>query len=366
MGYTILPPVNETMPQTADLYTTVKNIAVNIPNVSGSPGTVATQYIQMFFGFLPPHGRLLAAGEEVTIFGTLQNWITRYTPNERARRSLETALSGIQVSQAGVAGYSLAKWGRSIGQSLQIISSPAVFVKDAGTAQVGKFGALNAATSFVTPCWDNTNFYDNPVVFKSGTNYAQGIPTFGFMPGWAGNTPASAFSGFGASPPLYAGNVSSGYGAGGAVWSGASIDAASLAKYFDTRSVPTVTQNPAVGGSGMSLLDHQLTDTYTPFTSSPFFRATTQGAAYSFPVVVPLPSNATSLALTLGYIYPSSGASVTIGTAYSAATGQAMLSLAAGNVAGTYHFNITATVTLKASAGGGTQVYTQACTLVVP
>jgi hypothetical protein len=370
MAYTILPPVNETLPQTADLYTTVKNIATNIPNTAaGLPGSVGTQYIQMFFGFLPPHGRLLSAGEEVTVFGTLANWITRFTTNDRARRSLETALSGIQTSQVGISGYSTAKWGRNIGQCLQIISTPAVFVKDTQTAQVGKFAATANTATFVTPCWDNTNFYDNPIYFKSGgTNFPQGLPTFGWQPGWAGGNAASAFSGqlWGSSIAysIMAGNVSSGYGQGGAIWSGASIDAASLAKYFDPRWVP------ATGGasSGASLLQQQLTDVYNPITSSPYFRA--PGNAISrWNITAPLPANADSISITLptSSINPALAA-LAVSQNWATANECAILTLtgtATAGLIGTYHFNLVATVTLKAKYGGGTQAYNQACTLVI-
>jgi hypothetical protein len=47
---------------------------------------------EAYYGFLPPHGRRLAAGEEVTVFGDIQHYFARQTPNDRGRRSLEAAL----------------------------------------------------------------------------------------------------------------------------------------------------------------------------------------------------------------------------------------------------------------------------------
>lgn len=59
------------MPDTLDLYTTVKN-------VSGAPKT---------FGYLPPHGKLLQAGQQFTLFGDLMDVISippRGSPRKKA------------------------------------------------------------------------------------------------------------------------------------------------------------------------------------------------------------------------------------------------------------------------------------------
>ena len=90
-----------------------------------------------YFGFLPPHGRRLAAGEEITIFGDIQSHLNKGTPNGRGRRSLETALS---ISASG-------------GEKLAITRSPSVYLVDATTAET-KVIALNDG-SFATadPCW---------------------------------------------------------------------------------------------------------------------------------------------------------------------------------------------------------------------
>jgi len=99
---------------------------------------------ETYFGFLPPHGRRLAAGEEITIFGDVQGHLNKNTPNDRGRRSLETALN---VQAVG-------------GEKLAITRSPSVYLVDATTAET-KVIALNN-DSFVTadPCWGSYSSHE--------------------------------------------------------------------------------------------------------------------------------------------------------------------------------------------------------------
>jgi len=60
--------INAPRSETECLYSTLRNVAPT----------------EKFFGFLPPHGRRLACGEEITVWGVIQHWLTRFTPNERA------------------------------------------------------------------------------------------------------------------------------------------------------------------------------------------------------------------------------------------------------------------------------------------
>lgn len=103
------------------LYSTVRNISLR----------------EKFFGFLPPHGRRLACGEEMTVWGDIQHWLTRFTPNDRSRRSLQVAL-------AGDADYS---------SVLVLVNTPAVHLYDASQDET-KILTLVAGT-FVQadPCW---------------------------------------------------------------------------------------------------------------------------------------------------------------------------------------------------------------------
>lgn len=107
------------------LYSTVRNISTT----------------ERFFGFLPPHGRRLACGEEMTVWGDIQTWLTRFTPNDRARRSLEGALRSthdIRFPHEGV---------------LALVKTPAVHLYDA-TLDVTKIITLANGTFVDTdPCW---------------------------------------------------------------------------------------------------------------------------------------------------------------------------------------------------------------------
>lgn len=107
------------------LYTTVRNVSLT----------------EKFFGFLPPHGRRMACGDELTVWGDIQTWQSRFTPNTRHQRGLEHALVG------------QTKFGRTINQALVIVSTPAVHLYDA-TLDVTKIIELdNSILDDVDPCW---------------------------------------------------------------------------------------------------------------------------------------------------------------------------------------------------------------------
>jgi hypothetical protein len=112
-------------------------MAINAPNAATECLYSTFRNIgpsEKFFGFLPPHGKRLACGEEISIWGDPQHWLTRFTPNERARRSLEEALAGANPV-------------------LVLVKTPAVHLFDA-TADETKILTLNGG-SFVAadPCW---------------------------------------------------------------------------------------------------------------------------------------------------------------------------------------------------------------------
>lgn len=104
---------------TTCLYTTVKNI-------SG-----ATRV----FGYLGPRGMRLAAGETVTVPGDLVSKLGNMTSQRRFK-----AL------------------GRSLDQnkSLQIISTPAVFLYDAVHDRTRQLAVQNDVLGLVDPCWDSS------------------------------------------------------------------------------------------------------------------------------------------------------------------------------------------------------------------
>jgi len=110
--------INAPNAATECLYTSVRNIAPT----------------EKFFGFLPPHGRRLACGEELSFWGTIQSWLTRFTPNERGRRSLEEALAGENPAIA-------------------IVKSPAVHLFDE-TLDETKILTLDGGNfAAADPCW---------------------------------------------------------------------------------------------------------------------------------------------------------------------------------------------------------------------
>lgn len=74
--------LNQAVAGSDDLYTTVRNMTE----------------AERFFGFLPPHGRTLGAGEEFSFFGTLDGYLNRRVVRDRSRRSLETALANGTLS----------------------------------------------------------------------------------------------------------------------------------------------------------------------------------------------------------------------------------------------------------------------------
>jgi len=106
----------------ACLYTTVRNI----------------DQAEKYFGFLPPHGRRLACGEELSFFGEISERLMNWgTPNERAKRSLEVAL-------AGDATYS---------QVLVIKKTPSVHLYDTTLDETKILDLDNATLAAADPCW---------------------------------------------------------------------------------------------------------------------------------------------------------------------------------------------------------------------
>jgi len=103
------------------LYSTVRNIALT----------------EKFFGFLPPHGRRLACGEELTVWGDIQHWLTRFTPNDRARRSLQTALAGDGTYSA----------------TLALVKTPSVHLFDAALDNTRIITLNTNSLVLADPCW---------------------------------------------------------------------------------------------------------------------------------------------------------------------------------------------------------------------
>ena len=157
---TILPPLNETPAATECLYSTVRNVTYN----------------RMFFGFLPPHGKLLACGEELTVWGDIQDRMHRLTPQERFRRSYERALAGSNrtdfqsgVSTPGIlfksaltanqSNNTFVTWdsaksgGRVIPRALVLVKTPALHLYDSTANQTQVVWLNNGTLYGIDPCW---------------------------------------------------------------------------------------------------------------------------------------------------------------------------------------------------------------------
>lgn len=107
---------------------------------------------EAYYGFLPPHGRRLASGEEITVFGDIQSHLIKATPNDRARRSLEAAIN------TGATG----------GEKIAITKSPAVHLVDATTDETKIITLSNGSFSSADPCWGS---YSSHTVQNGGGDY---------------------------------------------------------------------------------------------------------------------------------------------------------------------------------------------------
>lgn len=113
-----------TVYDTGCLYSTVKN-------TSGKTRT---------FGFIPPHGRVLDADEEYSIFGDIRN-----------------ALGGNRGSEHSVHRRDMAAFEAALAAGdMQILATPAQVLIDSDTGD-SKIIGLDAGTlSDIDPCWYNS------------------------------------------------------------------------------------------------------------------------------------------------------------------------------------------------------------------
>lgn len=102
--------------EAAGLYSTVRNM---LPR-------------EVYLGFLPPHGKRIAAGEEVTVFGDVQTHFYRQTHNGRGQRSLENALKN---------------------GTLVIVKSPAVHLYDETLDETKVLSLNNGSFVAADPLW---------------------------------------------------------------------------------------------------------------------------------------------------------------------------------------------------------------------
>jgi hypothetical protein len=108
--------VNEPVAASQCLYTTVRNLLTRTA----------------YFDFLPPHGRRLACGEEITVWGDIQHHFTRQTTNDRSQRALELCLANKQIA---------------------IEKTPAVHLYDATLDNTKVLSLDSGSFAVVDPCW---------------------------------------------------------------------------------------------------------------------------------------------------------------------------------------------------------------------
>ncbi len=105
---------------TACLYSTVKN----------------TSDGRKTFGFLPPHGRSLAANEEFTVFGDIRQAVIRHERTE-GRRNMIALENSLRRGE------------------LEILSTPGIILEDDSEPGVYKMVRLrNGALGITDPCWN--------------------------------------------------------------------------------------------------------------------------------------------------------------------------------------------------------------------
>jgi hypothetical protein len=86
------------------------------------------------FGFLPPHGRTLAANEEFTCYGDVRQAIIRFERSE-ARRNIIAFEHALQRGD------------------IMIESTPTPIMEDAATHAVKMLSLTGGTLGMVDPCW---------------------------------------------------------------------------------------------------------------------------------------------------------------------------------------------------------------------
>ncbi len=93
------------------------------------------------FGFLPPHGRTLAANEEFSFMGSLTEGVARhsYAASKRNRDALTLALAGDDDHDP----------------TLDVISTPSPVLRDSRTHRSQILVLNNDALALTNQCWDS-------------------------------------------------------------------------------------------------------------------------------------------------------------------------------------------------------------------
>jgi hypothetical protein len=97
------------------------------------------------FGFLPPHGRELAANEEYTVYGDVRQSVIRFERTE-ARRNI------IAFEQAIARG------------DIAVVHTPAPVFQDATTGVTKMVRLNNGALGVIDPVWTESLVVGQPIV----------------------------------------------------------------------------------------------------------------------------------------------------------------------------------------------------------
>lgn len=91
-----------------------------------------------FFGFLPPHGRTLAANEEFSVFGHITAAVVGDVERATSRHHMAAFERAIEAGD------------------LEILSTPAPILLDQGTEEPVMLEVTNGTVASTTPCFAGT------------------------------------------------------------------------------------------------------------------------------------------------------------------------------------------------------------------
>lgn len=112
------------MPNADCLYSTVRN----------------TSGVRRHFGFLPPKGKTLTANEEYSVLGDITTIIAMSRQSYASGRRMQLALD--RAIEAG---------------ELEIVKSPALFIKDSVTDETKQVVLNSGSLAVEDPCWASSS-----------------------------------------------------------------------------------------------------------------------------------------------------------------------------------------------------------------
>lgn len=108
--------INAPIAATGCLFSTIRNL---LPRTA-------------YFDFIPPYGKRLACGEEVTVWGDIQHHFTKLTANDRRMRSFQNALRNKHIA---------------------LVKTPAVHLFDTTFDETKILTLDSGSVVLADPCW---------------------------------------------------------------------------------------------------------------------------------------------------------------------------------------------------------------------